>query len=136
MELMVEDCNSFDQFLQAKKLDKSDNSRTEKIVAAIRLCISIPQEIAAVAIAVLEELNKIKDKINPYLLGDLGVASALCCACVKSCNYLVSANLTFLKSKSEIEELRNQSQKDQQKAAKLFQSMEDFLKSVFNACPN
>jgi formiminotetrahydrofolate cyclodeaminase len=131
LELMDEDIAAFSEFSEARKLDKSDPARPAKMADAIEVCIAVPQEISAVAIAMLDAMNAIKDKSNVFLLSDLGVAAVLAEATVRSTAFNVRANLSVIKDQKRIAEVKQQIAHDQDEARRLLTSIDSFLAAKF-----
>src|SRR5512136_2630474 len=71
LQLMEEDIAAFGEYSEVRKLAKEDPTRPEKIAAAVQACVAVPMEICAVALAMLEDMDRVKEEANPLLLGDL-----------------------------------------------------------------
>jgi methenyltetrahydrofolate cyclohydrolase len=92
LELMVEDQAAFESLTAAKKLAKSGEGQ-DALLQAIKICIRVPQSIAAAAVAILHLSDIIVDIVNPYLLSDLAVCGDLAMATVRCAVYNVRINL-------------------------------------------
>ena len=127
LQLMDEDIAAFAEFSAARKLDKNDPGRAPAMAQAIEACIAVPLEICAVGLAILESLDKVKEKSNIYLLSDLGVGAVLAAAIVKSAAYNVKANLSMVKDDQQVKTLRSQMEHDAKRAHEMLASIENFL---------
>ena len=109
LELIEEDIAAYSQYSEVRKVDKNEPSRNEQMSAAIAACIAVPQEICAVALVMLEDMDAIKDKANVYLLSDLGVAAVLGEATVRAAAFNVRANLSMLKMPAKLASSKSKS---------------------------
>jgi methenyltetrahydrofolate cyclohydrolase len=131
LQLMDEDIAAFGEYSAVRKLDKNDPSRPAKMAAAIQTCVTVPQEICAVALAMLEDMDLIKEKANVFLLSDLGVAAILAEATVKAAAFNIKANLSSIKDAAQTDNLKEQMKHDENKAVRLLNSIEKFLATKF-----
>jgi formiminotetrahydrofolate cyclodeaminase len=92
LELMVEDQTAYEALSAAKKMPESQE-RTEALSVAVAACIGVPQAMAATAVAILDLVNQLADKVNPYLLSDLAVCADLAMAAVRCALYNIRVNL-------------------------------------------
>ena len=128
---MDEDIAAFGGYSEVRKLAKEDPTRPAKMAVAIQTCVAVPLEICAVALAMLDDMDKVKDKANFFLLSDLGVAAVLAAATVKAAAFNVKANLSFIKDAAEVARLREQITHDAAKAQHTLDSIENFLAAKF-----
>src|SRR5512140_1956990 len=77
LQLMDEDIAAFGEYSEVRKLAKDDPARPAKMTAAIQTCVAVPLEICAVALVMLDDMDKMKEQANAFLLSDLGVAAIL-----------------------------------------------------------
>jgi methenyltetrahydrofolate cyclohydrolase len=131
LQLMDEDIAAFGGYSEVRKLAKEDPTRPAKMAAAIQTCVVVPLEICAVALAMLEDMDKVKDKANLFLLSDLGVAAVLATATVKAAAFNVKANLSSIKDVGEVAKLKEQIRHDENKAQHTLDSIEQFLTTKF-----
>lgn len=131
LELMDEDIAAFGGYTDARQLAKEDPTRPAKMAAAMQVCVAVPLEICAVALAMLDDMDKVKDKANLFLLGDLGVAAVLAAATVKAAAFNVKANLSSIKNAAEIAKFKEQVKHDEGKAQHTLASIEEFLATKF-----
>jgi methenyltetrahydrofolate cyclohydrolase len=131
LQLMDEDIAAFGEYSEVRKLAKEDPTRPEKMAVAIQTCIAVPQEICAMALAMLDDMDKVKEKANVFLLSDLGVAAILAEATVKAGAFNIKANLSSIKEPAEVAKLREQIKHDEDKAAQLHNSIDKFLATKF-----
>ena len=131
LQLMDEDIAAFGEYSEVRKLAKEDPARPAKMAAAIQTCVAVPLEICAVAVAMLDDMDKMKDKANLFLLSDLGVAAVLGTAAVKAGAFNIKANLSSIKDPAEVAKLREQIKHDEDKSVQLLNSIEKFLSTKF-----
>ena len=127
LELMAEDIAAFEQYSEARKIDKADPQRAGKVADAIDVCVRVPLEISAAAIAILEELDYMKEKSNVFLLSDLGVGAELAAATVKAALLNVRANLAYIKDAGESATLNKHIAHDITRSETILDSIRDFL---------
>ena len=131
LQLMDEDIAAFGAYSEVRKLAKEDSARPAKMAAAIQTCVSVPLEICAVALAMLDDMDAVKEKANLFLLSDLGVAAVLAAATVKAAAFNIKANLSSIKDPAEVAKLRDQMKHDENKAQHTLGSIEKFLATKF-----
>jgi formiminotetrahydrofolate cyclodeaminase len=101
MRLMFEDQGAFAAVTAARKRPDADPDRDAHFNAALLACIRIPQAMAATGVAVLEIVDRVADKVNPWLLSDLAVCADLAMATTRCALYNVRANLPDVKDPPE-----------------------------------
>jgi len=106
--LVGEDIAAYGLYSEASKLPKDDPTKAEKSRLALTTAIAVPEEIVTVAVAVLEEVERLLPVCNPYLLSDVGVAAALCEAAARGASLNVRVNLAMLDDKEEATKIREQ----------------------------
>ncbi|MDO8303606.1 MAG: cyclodeaminase/cyclohydrolase family protein, partial [Sedimentisphaerales bacterium] len=79
----------------------------------------------------LDDMDKVKEKANLFLLSDLGVAAVLTAATVKAAAFNVKANLSSIKDAAEVARLKGQIKHDEDKAQHTLSSIEQFLATKF-----
>jgi formiminotetrahydrofolate cyclodeaminase len=99
--LMIEDQGAFAAVTAARKRPDADPDRDAHFNAALLACIRIPQAMAATGVAVLEIVDRVADKVNPWLLSDLAVCADLAMATTRCALYNVRANLADVKDPPE-----------------------------------
>ncbi|MCP4592197.1 MAG: hypothetical protein GY842_15805 [bacterium] len=86
--LVNEDAAAYQAYAEARRsADPSEAAR------AAGVAVAVPLEIAAVAGAVLADMNRVKEQLNRNLISDLGVVAVLADACVRAAAYSVRINL-------------------------------------------
>lgn len=99
--LMSEDQAAFDALTAAKKLPANSSDRQEIQAKALNACLTVPQTVGAVALAILELCDRIVFKVNRHLLSDLAIAADLATATVRCSVYNVKINLGELPDPAE-----------------------------------
>jgi methenyltetrahydrofolate cyclohydrolase len=131
LQFMDEDIAAFGDYSAICKLDKNDPSRPAKMAEAMAACIAVPQEICATALAMLDDMDKIKEKANVFLLGDLGVAATLATATVKAAACTIKANLHLVKDTNAVAKFKADIKHDEDKSQQLLNSIDKFLATKF-----
>jgi formiminotetrahydrofolate cyclodeaminase len=90
---MIEDQGAFAAVTAARKRPDADPDRDACFSAALLASIRIPQAVAATSVAVLELVDRVADKVNPWLLSDLAVCGDLAMATTRCALHNVRANL-------------------------------------------
>ena len=109
VRLMIEDQGAFAAVTAARKRPQSDPDRDGHFRAALLACIRIPQTMAATGVAVLEIVDRVTDKVNPWLLSDLAVCADLAMATVRCALHNVRANLPDVKDPADRDNLERTS---------------------------
>lgn len=91
-ELMAEDQAAYAALSEARKAPRDEKT----LVAALRMCIQVPQAITATALAMLDLCEKTVAMANPFLLSDLAIAADLAMTTVRCGIYNVEVNLPEL----------------------------------------
>ena len=99
--LMLEDQGAFAAVTAARKRPDADPDRDAHFAAALLACIRIPQAMAATGVAVLEIVDRVADKVNPWLLSDLAVCADLAMTTTRCALYNVRANLPDVKDPAD-----------------------------------
>ena len=100
LQLMIEDQAAYDMLTAARKMPDS-SEKSSQVNVSLLACIRIPQAMAACGLAVLEEVDKVWEIANVYLLSDLAVCAELGMATVRCGVYNVRANLPSLNDAQE-----------------------------------
>jgi len=108
VQLMAEDMIAYRALQAAGRLDAQQPGAAAEKTAATGAAIAVPFEILTVAVAVLDDLDRLKDICNPYLLSDVGVAAELAYAAARAASLNVRINLPQLPDAKEAEGLRQQ----------------------------
>jgi formiminotetrahydrofolate cyclodeaminase len=106
IQLMAEDQLAYEALTAARKLPAESPDRQKEIDVALVACIRVPQAMAATALAILADADRLVDKVNHFLLSDLAVCCELAMATLRCAHYNVRANmpdLTDPNDKSRIE---------------------------------
>jgi formiminotetrahydrofolate cyclodeaminase len=101
VRLMIEDQGAFAAVTAARKRPEADPDRDAHFRAALLACIRIPQTMAATGVAILEIVDRVADRVNPWLLSDLAVCADLAMATVRCALYNVRANLPDVKDPAD-----------------------------------
>ena len=106
--LVAEDIGAYGLYSEASKLPKDDPTKAERSNLALKTAIAVPEEIVAMAVVVLEEIERLLPVCNPWLLSDVGVAAVLCEAAARGAAFNVRVNLGQLEDADMVRELREQ----------------------------
>jgi formiminotetrahydrofolate cyclodeaminase len=100
LSLMEEDQAAYDLLSATRKMPDSAE-KTSQMNVSLLACIRVPQAMAACGLAVLQELDRVWEITNVYLLSDLAVCGELAMATVRCGVYNVRANLPSLNDGAE-----------------------------------
>ena len=95
---MAEDQAAYTALTAARKLPPQSSGRDEMIAAALHACLSVPQAVAATALAMLELCQALPAKVSKYLLSDLAIAADLSMTALRCALYNIRVNLPDLPS--------------------------------------
>ncbi|MDA8378046.1 MAG: cyclodeaminase/cyclohydrolase family protein [Planctomycetia bacterium] len=95
-ELMEEDRVAYEALNPLLKLPPTQRRADPAFPAAVAAAIRIPQAVAAAAGSIVEAAVVLRDKVNPRLLSDLGVAAITAMAAVMAAELNVLVNLPLL----------------------------------------
>jgi formiminotetrahydrofolate cyclodeaminase len=109
VQLMAEDQLAFEALTAAKKLADSPAKQKETDIALVA-CIRIPQAMAATAVAILTDADRLVEKVNHYLLSDLAVCCELAMATLRCANYNVRVNLSDLTDANDRQRIESEAQ--------------------------
>jgi len=126
-QLMAEDMIAYQALQAAGRLDAQQAGPASEKTAAAAAAIAVPFEILAVAVAVLEDLDRLKDICNPYLLSDVGVAGELAYAAARAAGLNVRINLPQLPDAREAKSLRQQLDQQSARAERHHQAIDRLM---------
>lgn len=129
--LVDEDIAAYGLYSEASKLPKDDPDRPERMRVALTTAIAVPEEIVAMSVAVLEEVERLLPVCNPWLLSDVGVAAMLCEAAARGASLNVRVNLASMDDKDAAKKLREQIDAQLLKAEQIRQRIDVALSERF-----
>lgn len=101
LELVHKDMEAYQAVMDSYKLPKSNDEekkrRTDALQVAMKGAMDVPLRLLRRSLAMLEDLAKIVDKVNPNLIGDIAVAAVLSQAALRGGRINVLANLLYIK---------------------------------------
>lgn len=127
VQLMAEDMIAYRALQAAGRLDAEQPGAAAEKAAATGAAIAVPFEILTVAVAVLDDLDKLKDICNPYLLSDVGVAGELAYAAARAASLNVRINLPQLPDAKEAEGLKQQLDQQLARAERHWQAIDRLM---------
>ena len=98
LALMAEDQAAYDAL---SGIRKGGGTTDPRYAPALLACIRVPQAIATTAVAILDLVDKIADKINLHLASDLAVCAELAMATTRCAVYNVRVNLADVTDEAE-----------------------------------
>lgn len=131
LQLMHEDTKAFAAWQEAWRMDKEDPKRQDALNVATATAISVPQEIATLALTVLQKTAKLADKVNQRLLSDVGVAAVLADAAMRAAHYNIRVNLSSLGDDAQVSELRSEMADQIERARSLLSQVEAKMAGQF-----
>lgn len=124
LQLMVEDQAAYEAMTAARKLPADDPQRQGKLDAATLACIRVPESIAAVGVAILQQCDRLAETSNLYLLSDLAVCADLAMAAVRCGVNNVRANISSLTDLADRKAAESMMQSMQSRAVAMIQRIE------------
>ncbi|MCL2701652.1 MAG: cyclodeaminase/cyclohydrolase family protein [Phycisphaerae bacterium] len=122
-DLVADDVAAYSYYQETSKLpDGPDKQQAQQTATAA--AISVPREATALALAVLEDLQALSDKCNPWLITDLVAAAVLAAAVTQLSDLNVRVNVPSLADQQAGAELRNASKNDVGRAKALLAKIE------------
>jgi formiminotetrahydrofolate cyclodeaminase len=118
-QLVAEDIAAYGLFSEASKLPKDDPSRPERTQLALTAAITVPEEIVATAVAVLEEIERLLPMCNVCLLSDVGVAAIVCEAAARAASLNIRVNLVQVQDQTSRKRTGEQAQAQLKRAAEI-----------------
>ena len=101
LELVHKDMEAYQAVMDSYKLPKSNDEekkkRADALQVAMKGAMDVPLRLLRRSLAMLEDLAKIVDKVNPNLIGDIAVATVLSQAALRGGRINVLANLLYIK---------------------------------------
>ncbi len=101
LELVHKDMEAYQAVMDSYKLPKSNDEekkeRSDALQVAMKGAMDVPLRLLRRSLAMLEDLAKIVDKVNPNLIGDIAVAAVLSQAALRGGRINVQANLLYIK---------------------------------------
>ncbi|MEE9488487.1 MAG: cyclodeaminase/cyclohydrolase family protein [Candidatus Brocadiales bacterium] len=101
LELVHKDMEAYQAVMDSYKLPKSNDEekkkRADALQVAMKGAMDVPLRLLRRSLAMLEDLAKIVDKVNPNLIGDIAVATVLSQAALRGGKINVLANLLYIK---------------------------------------
>lgn len=105
--LVSEDANAFDRFMQVRKLPKDSPQRKTEMQNALKYAAEVPLETARICSNVLEELNK-ADGISPSVISDYKSAKYLLQAAIKCASENVFINIEMIEDENFCEKMKQE----------------------------
>jgi formiminotetrahydrofolate cyclodeaminase len=125
-DLTSDDAAAYGLYQEAKGLPDGPDKQAQS-QAALAAAINVPREMTALALSVIQDLRKLGDNCNAYLLTDLGAGAILAEAVVRLCDYNVRVNAAMLPDKAAAQELRQASARDCARAAELCRQIDQVV---------
>lgn len=136
LELMHKDMEAYQGVLDAYKLPKSEpeekKRRTEAIQKALKGATDVPLRLLRCSLAMLEDLAKIVDKVNPNLIGDIAVAAVLARAALQGGMINVKANLVYIKDEDLNKTIRSEVAQAVERTEVLFKDIMSKVEGAFS----
>lgn len=128
-DLVAEDIAAYRLYQQTMK--QADGPEKEQAVQlATAAAINVPREATKLALALLEDLQALRDKCNPWLISDLVASAALAVATVKLSDYNVRINVPNVADKDQAAEIKDASAGDLARAAGIHEAIEQAVKDI------
>jgi len=102
--------------------------KDEAMELATAAAINVPREVTKLALALLDDLESLVDKCNPWLISDLVAAAALAVATLRLSDYNVRINIPNLSDEKTGKELYETSRADLQRGITRFEAIEQLTR--------
>jgi formiminotetrahydrofolate cyclodeaminase len=107
MELVDEDTKAYDAVMNSLKLPKGTDEekeiRSRTLQQSYIKAMEIPLETARLSLDILEDLDRLKDFVNPNAISDIGVGVLLAHSGLVGSIYNVKINLNYIKDKDLVD---------------------------------
>lgn len=104
-ELLAEDVAAYERYSEASKDKSGSEAAAREKASALATATAVPMEIVALAAAVAEGMDRVKEKCNRHLLSDLVVGAVLCDAAAHGAAANVRVNLSLFPDPQESDRL-------------------------------
>ncbi|MHC4276729.1 MAG: cyclodeaminase/cyclohydrolase family protein [Planctomycetota bacterium] len=135
LELVHKDMEAYQAVMDSYKLPKSNDEekkkRTDALQVAMKGAMDVPLRLLRRSLAMLEDLAKIVDKVNPNLTGDIAVAAVLSQAALRGGKINVLANLVYIKDEELNSTTRAELGQSVDRADALFNEIMGKVEAVF-----
>jgi len=128
-DLVADDIAAYSLYQEAMRQDDGPE-KDSAVQLATAAAINVPREAAKLALALLEDMQQLAGKSNPWLITDLLAACALAAATVRLCDYNVRINVPQLADDDEAAQVKQASANDLAKADRLLQAVEEATKPL------
>ncbi|MCE5276995.1 MAG: cyclodeaminase/cyclohydrolase family protein [Planctomycetaceae bacterium] len=122
-DLVADDIAAYTLYQSATKMDDSPE-KTEAMALATAAAIDVPREATKVALALLEDLKGLVNRVNSYLITDLLAGAVLAVAAARLSDYNVRVNVPNLADRPAAAELAMTSAADLSRAQRLLDEIE------------
>ena len=124
LELIEEDIVAYRTYCETAKLEDSPE-KTQKLYDSLIESIEVPRTLAKTNIQLLNQLDKLKDNCNSWLISDLVAGARLAVAVSALCDLNVRINARTLEDNQLAASYREQSTADRKKAQELADHIEN-----------
>lgn len=94
-DLVADDVSAYSLYRDAAAMADGP-AKTEATQLALVAAINVPRMMTKLALSMMEDLQALSDKCNPYLISDLVAGAALAAATIRLCDYNVRINVPQL----------------------------------------
>ncbi|HHT9117211.1 MAG TPA: cyclodeaminase/cyclohydrolase family protein [Candidatus Hypogeohydataceae bacterium YC38] len=127
LHLMHQDMEAYQGVMRAYRLPKSQpeekKQRSLAIQEALKGAMDVPLRLARCSLNLLEDVNRMADKVNPNLAGDVAVAAILAEAALKGAKVNVEVNLSSLKDDGLVNKTRAEISETSERAQSLLKEV-------------
>lgn len=128
LALVADDMEAYGMYREASAMEDGPK-KNEASALALAAAIDVPRQMAKLALAVLEDLDKLTPCCNQYLITDLIAGAILASATTVLCDLNVRINVPSLDDKQAAADICQASTNDRNKAAKMAVEIEEKLKA-------
>lgn len=122
-DLVSDDVSAYSLYREAAAMEEGPDKQ-QAMQLALAAAINVPREMTKLTLAMMQDLQDLSDKCNPYLVSDLVAGAALGVATIQLCDYNVRINVPQLADAAQGQDLRAASTADLAKAREIHAAIE------------
>ncbi|MHC4561495.1 MAG: cyclodeaminase/cyclohydrolase family protein [Planctomycetota bacterium] len=122
-DLVTDDVAAYKLYQETSRQEDGPE-KDEAVQLATAAAINVPREVAKLALAVMQDMEELADKCNPWLITDLLASAALLAATVRLADYNVRINVPNLTDQAAAADVKQSSADDLARAVELLDKVE------------
>lgn len=133
LSLMHQDMEAYQGVMKAYRMPKSQpeekKQRSLAIQEALKGAMEVPLRLFRCSLNLLEDVNRMADKVNPNLVGDVAVAAILAEAALKGARVNIEVNLSGIKDDDLVKKTRAEISRASERAQSLLKEVMQKIKA-------